>query len=51
MPPFYGYSYLCPCGTILNTDNGLDYQDQLDFIMKIVAAHRNEHIDRMIGLT
>lgn len=38
-----GYSFLCPCGTILQTENGLDYADQLELLTIMVDGHRDGH--------
>jgi hypothetical protein len=39
----FGYTYVCPCGTAIQTVNGLDYEDQLTVIQTMVDDHREEH--------
>ena len=43
----FGYSYLCTCGTWIGTENGLDYEVQLEFLEKMVNAHRLDHMMRI----
>lgn len=46
----FGYQYICTCGTWISTENGLDYKEQLDFLIQLVTKHRQEHVDRMIAI-
>jgi len=46
---FFGYSYVCTCGQMISTEGGLDYEDQLEFIQKVVGKHRTGHWNNTLG--
>ncbi len=39
----FGFTYVCPCGTALQTENGLDFHEQLVVIKYLADKHRYEH--------